>query len=65
MLRASECTGPTQRLGAIVLCPERLLRFAVRRHTANRIVSSHGRDDDVALENVAISRAATPVYLLR
>ena len=29
---------------------ERLLRGAVRRHLANRILSRHGRDDDVAQE---------------
>src|SRR2546426_8016427 len=64
MLRARSCTRLFKPLGTI-LRPEKPLRFAIRCNSANRIVSSHGRDDDVAVENVAISTGAPHVHLFR
>jgi hypothetical protein len=40
------------------------LGLAIRRHAANRIVSRHGRDDDVAHKSAAISTGATHVQRL-
>src|SRR6266850_2177788 len=61
MLRTRQSAGALQRCSKLRLRPERLLCGAVRRHLANRIVSSHGCDDDVALKDVVLFRAATPV----
>ena len=41
MLLACQCAGALQRNSKFRLRPERLLRGTVRRHLANRIVSSH------------------------
>jgi len=40
-------------------------RGRLARNLANRILSRHGRDDDIAHENLAISGAVTVVPLLR
>jgi len=65
MVQASESTGLFQRLGTPLLRPEKLLRFPIRLESANRIVIAHGRDDDVALANVAISTRAPHGHPLR
>ena len=64
MFHASESTGLLDCCGKFWLRSERLLRGLVRRHSPDRVVSGYGRDDDVALEDLAISRVVTVCSLL-
>ena len=61
MVRASQRTGLFYRLGATQLPSEMLLRVAIRLESANRIVFSNGRDQNVAFEHSTFpaSRART------
>ena len=58
MRRAREGARQVQRRSMSLPRPERLLGPAVRCHAANRIMIRHGRDDDIALTNLAISSEA-------
>ena len=64
MVQASESTGLFQRLGTPLLRPEKLLRLPIRLESAKRIAITYGRDDDVALEDVAISTRALRAHVL-
>lgn len=65
MVGASQRTGLFDRLGAIRLPSEMLLRVAIRLESAQRIVFPNGRDQDVAFEHGGISMRAPHVHLLR
>src|SRR5882762_124670 len=65
MVQASESTGRFQRLGTPLLRPEKLLPLPIRLESANRIVITYRRDDDVALANVAISTRGPHGHSLR
>ena len=62
MVRASQRTGLFDRLGAIQLPSEMLLRVAIRLESAERIVFPDGRDQEVAFEHGGISRGAPHVH---
>ena len=65
MVRASQRTGLFDRLGAIQLPSEMLLRVAIRFKSAQRKVFPNGRDQEVAFEHGGISRGARHVHRLR
>ena len=65
MHRSGNRAGPSERIGAIILCCKRRLRLMIGGNPAYRIVASHASHDDVAFLHVRMTDIAVAVMFLR
>jgi hypothetical protein len=65
MRRSGNRAGPSERIGAIILCCKRRLRLMIGGNPAYRIVASHASHDDVAFLHVRMTDIAVAVMFLR
>jgi hypothetical protein len=65
MRRARNHAGPSERVGAIILCCKRRLRLMIGGNPADRIMASHASHDDVAFLHVRMTDIAVAAMLLR
>jgi hypothetical protein len=65
MRRSGNRAGPSERIGAIILCCQRRLRLMIGGNPAYRIVASHASHDDVAFLHVRMTDIAVAVMLFR